>query len=278
MKKWFLLMVFMSFVFIGGCGSGNMFEGQEGKLTAEAKKFATSSDLDSGNYTSVLSDPNANPTDYAAAAMGAAGLDPVKLIQTLNDVASGTNQTDLSAVVSSIKIDTSKLDELQTAKDKLKEALGCDVQGVNCTNEDPDLKLQLALTSLTSTLTAVAQVGENLGVANLDLSDGLSETEAAAIGTKIESIPTADLATLLVVNTTGTGSASTLLTDVVSDDVSNIVNNLDALPSGSDLRTVLNDSMQGTDGLNKDGSKNAEGNPTISATEISSYYSNILGK
>lgn len=271
MKKWFLLMVFMSFVFIGGCGSGNMFEGQEGKLTAEAKKFATSSALDSGDYASVLSDPNANPTDYAAAAMGAAGLDPVKLIQTLNDVASGTNQTDLSAVVSSIKIDTTKLDELQTAKDKLKEALKNDP-------DNSDLKLQVALTSLTSTLTAVAQVGENLGVANLDLSDGLSETEAAAIGTSIGSIPTADLATKLVVDTTGTGSASTLLTDVVSDDVSNIVNNLDALPSGSDLRTVLNDSMQGTDGLNKDGSKNAEGNPTISATEISSYYSNILGK
>lgn len=272
MKKWFLLMVSLTLVSTGGCGSGNMFEGQEGKLTAEAKKFATSAALDSGDYASILSDPsNANPTDYAAAAMGAAGLDPVKLIQTLNDVASGTNKTDLSAVVSSIKIDTTKLDELQTAKDKLKEALVTDP-------DNKDLKLQIALTSLTSTLTAVAQVGENLDVANLDLSDGLSETEAAAIGTKIGSIPTADLATSLVVNTTGTGSASTLLTDVVSDDVSNIVNNLEALPSGSELRTVLNDSMQGTDGLNKDGSKDAKGNPTISATEISSYYSNILGK
>ncbi|MEK6545639.1 MAG: hypothetical protein AABZ28_03810 [Nitrospinota bacterium] len=272
MKKWFLLMVSLTFGFIGGCGSGNMFEGQEGKLTAEAKKFATSSALDSGDYASILSDPsNANPIDYAAAAMGAAGLDPVKLIQTLTDVASGTNKTDLSAVVNSIKIDTNALDELQTAKDKLKEALVTDP-------DNSDLKLQVALTSLTSTLTAVAQVGENLGVANLDLSDGLSETEAAAIGTKIGSIPTADLATSLVVNTTGTGSPATLLTDVVSDDVSNIVNNLDALPSGSNLRTVLNDSMQGEQGLNKDGSKDTKGNPTISATEISSYYSNILGK
>ncbi|HLA47841.1 MAG: hypothetical protein A3I04_02605 [Nitrospinae bacterium RIFCSPLOWO2_02_FULL_39_110] len=271
MKKWFLLMVSLILVSTGGCGSGNMFEGQEGKLTAEAKKFATSAALDSGDYASILSDPsNANPTDYAAAAMGAAGLDPVKLIQTLNDVASGTNKTDLSAVVSSIKIDTSALDELKTAKDKLKEALVTDP-------DNSDLKLQIALTSLTSTLTAVAQVGENLGVANLDLSDGISETEAAAIGTKIGSIPTADLATSLLVNTTGTGN-TTLLTDVVSDDVSNIVNNLDALPSGSELRTVLNDSMQGTDGLNKDGSKDTKGNPTISATEISSYYSNILGK
>ncbi|HAP66282.1 MAG TPA: hypothetical protein DCQ99_00335 [Nitrospinae bacterium] len=255
MKKLFLM--FAALLIITGCGD-SLFSGMENKNSSEATNFDVAKKLDNGDYNWILNNPDkANATDYSAAAMGAAGLDPVKLIQTLNDVAAGGSNNDLTAVLSSISIDTTKLDELQTAKDKLAEELA-----KNPT--DPDLNLQLVMTSLTSTITAIALAGQE--VANVNVTNGISDTEATSIANTVINNPQID--------TDGDGVNDTAIATLVAEDVTNVVT---ALPNAnlgtdSDLNQVLTQTSQGS------GSINYDGTGSVTATDVSNYLTNVIGQ
>jgi len=255
MKKLFLM--FAALLIITGCGD-SLFSGMENKNSSEATNFDVAKKLDNGDYNWILNNPDkANATDYSAAAMGAAGLDPVKLIQTLNDVAAGGSNNDLTAVLSSISIDTTKLDELQTAKDKLAEELA-----KNPT--DPDLNLQLVMTSLTSTITAIALAGQ--GVTDVNVTNGISDTEATSIANTVINNPQID--------TDGDGVNDTAIATLVAEDVTNVVT---ALPNAnlgtdSDLNQVLTQTSQGS------GSINYDGTGSVTATDVSNYLTNVIGQ
>ena len=260
MKKRALFLSLLSLAFIAGCGE-NSFKGQEDKNSTEAKQFDISAQLDTGNYEAVINDPNATATDYAAAAMGEAGLDPVSLIQAMNDISTDPNITENDlGPVTSIPISPTALDELQTAKDKLATELAANPTA-------PDLNFQMTLTSLTSTLTALAQVGTENSVTGFDPSDGISSTEADALGNYIAANTTVQ------VDTDGDGSADTSLVTIIAEDVANIVNTLPNanLGTGSDLNTVLTDATQGLGSINYDGAG------TVSATDIANYLNLVLG-
>lgn len=268
MNKQALLLSLLSLCLIAGCGE-NIFEEQESKGTTEAQQFNISSNLDSGNYQAVLNDPDATATEYAEAAMGLAGLDPVGLIKAMNDAAAADSSNDLSTVTS-LAINPDALDELQTAEDKLSEEL-------TANPTDPDLNFQMTLTSVTSTITALAQVGQNNNISytdstgqtqTFDATDGISELEATALGNYIVSNPTVQ------VDTDGDGVADTSLVTVIAEDVANVVNTLPNanLGTGSDLNTVLTETTQGANSIDYDG------NGTVSATDISNYLTQILGK
>ena len=255
MKKLFLM--FAALLIITGCGD-SLFSGMENKNSSEATNFDVAKKLDNGDYNWILNNPDkANATDYSAAAMGAAGLDPVKLIQTLNDVAAGGSNNDLTAVLSSISIDTTKLDDLQTAKDKLAEELA-----KNPT--DPDLNLQLVMTSLTSTITAIALAGQ--GVTDVNVTNGISDTEATSIANTVINNPQID--------TDGDGVNDTAIATLVAEDVTNVVT---ALPNAnlgtdSDLNQVLTQTSQGS------GSINYDGTGSVTATDVSNYLTNVIGQ
>ncbi|KKR36574.1 MAG: Protein RecA [Candidatus Nomurabacteria bacterium GW2011_GWE2_40_10] len=97
--------------------------------------------------------------------MGAAGLNPADLIDALNNIAKQSSTNDLSSVMS-ISINPEFLDELQSAKEKLEDEMDCEnnPDGAKCL--DPNLNFQLVMTSLTSTVTAIAQVGGDASVLN----------------------------------------------------------------------------------------------------------------
>lgn len=289
MKKRALFLSLLSLAFIAGCGE-NSFEGQEDKNTPEAKQFDISQALDTGDYATVLNDPNASATDYAAAAMGEAGLDPVSLIQAMNEVSRcaqtptpsdcTTTTTDDLGTVTNLPLDPAALDELQTAKDKLATELAANPT-------DPDLNFQMTLTSLTSTLTALAQVGQtNSGsiTGGFDPTDGISTTEATNLATYItNNITQFSDPTVKQVDTNGDGTADTSLVDLLAGDVANVVTTLpDAgLGAGSDLNTVLNDATNTNTGLNYGCATDASGNclttDTVTATDISNYLNCVLG-
>ena len=256
MKKGFLILV--ALFIAAGCGT-NMFEGMEDKNTTEATASEVIMKLDSGNYDWVLANPDkANATDYAAAAMGAAGLNPTELVNALNDIAVSVTQNDLGAVTS-ISIDTSALDKLQTAKEKLTEELLANPG-------DPDLSFQMVLTSITSTITAIAKVGEG-NVTNFDPSNGIDTTEATLLGNYIAANPGKQ------VDTDGDDSPDTSLLTVIAEDVGNAVVALpDANLGASDLNEVLTDVTQGQ------GSLDYDGDGTVENTAISDYLNNVLGQ
>jgi len=275
MKKLALLLSLLSVVFIAGCGE-NIFEGQEDKNTTEAERLNISDDLDSGNYLAVLNNQDATATEYAAAAMGLAGLDPVGLIQAMNDAATAGTTGDLGPVTSLV-LDPAALDELQTAKDKLAAELAANPT-------DPDLNFQMTLTSLTSTLTALAEVGQtNSGsIGGFDLSDGISTTEATNLGNFIAT--NGDQAVSVDVKDSNGNDLPDTLANLIAIDVANVVNTLPNanLGSSSDLNQILTEATSQPGGLNYTCSdiNPADGvcdDTTVTAADISNYLTNVLG-
>lgn len=265
MKKLALLLSLLSVVFIAGCGE-NIFEGQEDKNTTEAERFDISDDLDSGNYLSVLNNPDATATEYAEAAMGLAGLDPVSLIQAMNDIAETGNQNDLGAITS-LPINPDALQYLQEAEDMLSSEQQAACSADPNSQECHDLSFQMTLTSLTSTIAAVAQVGQE-NVSGFNATDGISETEATNLGNYIAGTPTAE------VDANGDGTADTSLVTILDSDVTNVVSTLpnSGLGADSDLYQVLSETTQGQGSLNYDGTG------SVSSTDISNYLTTVLGQ
>lgn len=266
MNRIVFLLITITLLISTGCG-GNFFESIENKNSSEAKEIDISKKLDSGDYDAILNDPDANALDYAAAAMGAAGLNPADLIDALNNIAKQSSTNDLSSVAS-IPINPEFLDELQTAKEKLEEEMDCEnnPEGTKCL--DPNLNFQLVMTSLTSTVTAIAQVG---GDASVDASDGIDETEAVNISNYLVSNPTAK------VDTNGDGDTddpedSSLVTLIANDmvDVGGALPNSD-LGTESELNDVLTETTQGQ------GSINYDGQGDVTDTDVSNYLRCVLG-
>lgn len=284
MKKRALFLSLLSLTFIAGCGE-NAFKGQEDKNSTEAQQFDRVADLNSGNYEAVLSDPNATASEYAAAALGQAGLDPVKLMDSITqitqdaDAGTGT-QNDIGAITEIIAIDPAALTYLQEAKDKLQQEIAATDPA------DPsyaDLNFQLALTSLTSTVTALAQVGENsLGLGSFDASNGIDATEADALGQFLSNPANQNVTVTVDVNGDNIVNASDTLISLIANDVANLVDiavndraNLDDETTGTtnDINAVLTEVTQGTGSLNYDGSIDG----IVSGTDISNYLTNVLG-
>lgn len=266
MKKLALLLSLLSVVFIAGCGE-NIFEGQEDKNTTEAERFDISDDLDSGNYLSVLNNPDATATEYAEAAMGLAGLDPVGLVKAMNDMAESNDENDLSAVTS-LSINPDALQYLQEAEDMLSSEQQAACAADPNSQECHDLSFQMTLTSLTSTITALAQVGQE-NVSGFDATDGgISDAEATALGNYIAAN------TAVQVDTNGDDTADTSLVTIIDSDVTNVVTTLpnSGLGADSDLYQVLSETTQGLWSLNYDDTG------SVSPTDISNYLTNVLGQ
>lgn len=260
MNRIVFLLITITLLISAGCG-GNFFEGLENKNSSEAKEIDISKKLDSGDYDSILNDPDANPLDYAAAAMGAAGLNPADLIDALNNIANQSLTNDLSSVAS-IPINPEYLDELQTAKKLLEEEMGCEENpdGTKCL--DPNLNFQLVMTSLTSTITAIAQVD-----ASINTSDGIDETEAGDISNFLIKNPGAQ------VDTDGDSIPDTSLALVIANDMVDVGGSLPKadLGTNSELNTVLTETTQG------EGSINYDGQGDVTETDVSNYLQCVLG-
>lgn len=261
-QGFYLFLIILAFVF-SGCGT-NVFEGIESKDTEEANAFDVSKKLDSGDYKWILDNPDkVNATDYAAAAMGYAGLDSDSLITALNDMADEEKNNNLSAVTSlSIKPDA--LPYLQEAKKKLENELLANP-------EDPELNFQMVLTSLTSTITALAQVGQD-SVGGFDSTDGISNSEAVALGNYIVTYPGVNVN--VDTNNDGLVNANDTLVSLVAGDVSSIETCLPKAQLGSEsaLNEVLQETTQGEDSIDYNG------DGTVTAPDISNYLISILGQ
>lgn len=265
MKKRALFLSLLSLIFIAGCG-GNVFEGQEDKGSTEAKQFDISEKLDSGDYLAVLNDPNATATDYAAAAMGLAGFDPVDLIQAMNDAASGEGTSNDLSAVTALNINPYALQYLQEAEELLSSEQQAACFANSSSQECQDLSFQMTLTSLTSTITAMAQVGQE-NVFGFDATDGISEAEATTLGDYVTD--NADVQ----VDTDGDGAGDTSLVAVVAGDIVNVIY---ALPNAglgdtSDLKEVLTDATTGPEGIDP-------GGDGVSPTDISNYLTSVIGQ
>ena len=262
MNRILILLITIILFITAGCG-GNFFEGLENKNSSEAKEIDISKKLDSGDYDAILNNPNASALDYAAAAMGAAGLNPADLLDALNNMAEQSSTNDLSSVVS-ISINPEFLDELQSAKEKLEDEMDCEnnPDGAKCL--DPNLNFQLVMTSLTSTVTAIAQVG---GDASVDTSDGISETEAVNISNYLVANPGAQ------VDTDGDNAPDTSLALVIANDMVDVGGSLPNADLGtdSDLNEVLTETTQG------EGSINYDGQGDVTETDVSNYLQCVLG-
>ena len=262
MNRILILLITIILFITAGCG-GNFFEGLENKNSSEAKEIDISKKLDSGDYDGILNNPDANALDYAAAAMGAAGLNPADLIDALNNIAKQSSTNDLSSVMS-ISINPEFLDELQSAKEKLEDEMDCEnnPDGAKCL--DPNLNFQLVMTSLTSTVTAIAQVG---GDASVDTSDGISETEAVNISNYLVANPGAQ------VDTDGDNAPDTSLALVIANDMVDVGGSLPNADLGtdSDLSEVLTETTQG------EGSINYDGQGDVTETDVSNYLQCVLG-
>lgn len=254
--------LFMAFLivsaFLAGCGT-NAFQSMDDKNSDEATALETTKRLDSRNYDAILADPDsANATDYAAAAMGAAGLDPVDLISTLTDIADSINKNDLSSITA-LNLNPDAFDELQAAKTKLEAELNCP-SGPKC--KDPDLNFQLVMTSLTSTITAIAQVGGN---AAITVTDGITPAEAVSIASLITTSPQVD--------TNGDGTTDTNLVTLIANGVVNVGESLPNadLGTNSELNNVLTDTTTGPRSLNYDGTGN------VSDQDVTKYLNCVIG-
>lgn len=258
MKK--ISLILISLLIAAGCGT-NVFEGLDDKDSKEAMDLEISRRLDSGDsgdYQWILDNPDkVNATDYAAAAMGKAGLDPTELIDALNDISQqSTDGTNDLGAVASLPINPDALDEIQTAKEKLEEELAANPT-------DPDLNFQMVMLSLSSAVTALGQVGQ--GLTGVTVTDGISPTEATIIGDNVTDSTTVD--------TNGDGTDETALTELLTEDIGNVITSLQYADLGaSDLNQVLTDTTQGTGGM--DG--NSDG--TVTSQEISTYLTDVLGQ
>lgn len=269
MKKLVLLSALSLFLAVG-CG--------EDKGSAEAKRFETAKNLDSGNYQAVLSDPNANATDFAAAAMVAAGLDPVDLVKQLNTTASttaGTTSGDLGAVTQ-IPINPDNLHYLVDAENKLNAEIASKCSGMTTTTvtqECKDLNFQQTVTSLTTTITALAQVGKENNVSGFNPADGISQAEATNLANFIAN---QCLTSCPTVNTGA--SAPVNIVTVVANDVATIAGTTGTIGAlalsglgGSELETTLSSITTGTNSINPTGG-------TVTSSDITAYLNTNFAK
>lgn len=252
--------LFMAFLiisaFLAGCGT-NAFQSMDDKNSKEAEALETTKKLDDRNYDAILADPDsANATDYAAAAMGAAGLDPVDLISTLTDIADSVNKNDLSAITA-LSLNPDALDELQTAKEKLEAELANDP-------DNEDLNFQMVMTSLTSTITAIAQLG---GSANITTTDGIDSADATGLATYLTNNPTAQ------VDTDGDGTTDTSIVTLIANDIVNVGESLPNANLGTDseLNQVLTDATTGP------GSINYDDTGSVSDQDVTNYLNCVIG-
>ncbi|MDP2167398.1 MAG: hypothetical protein Q8J64_03590 [Thermodesulfovibrionales bacterium] len=248
---------------LSGCGS-NMYEGLDDKDTKEARQLEVVKHLDSGDYQWLLDRPSeVSATDYSAAAMGLAGLKPTELIKSLNNMSTGI-KNDLSPVAA-LSINPDALGYLVEAKKKL-------IAERASKPDDPELNFQLTMTSLVSSLTALAQVGI-ANVAGFNPRDGISQSEAATLGNFVAANPNAG------VNADVDGDGSITGADTLVVLVANDVTAINAalpksqLGSGSDMSQVLTSVTGSLDAPN-----GVSDGPGVTAGDISSYLKNIFGK
>lgn len=252
--------LFMAFLiisaFLAGCGT-NAFQSLDKKNSDEAVALETTKKLDNRNYDAILSDPGtANATDYAAAAMGKAGLDPVDLIKTLTNIADSINKNDLSAVTA-LSLNPDALSALQTAKTKLIAEIANDPT-------NPDLNFQMVMTSLTSTITAISQLGDS---ASVDATNGIDSSDATAIATFLSANPTA------MVDTDGDGITDTSVVTLIANDIVNVGTSLPNanLGTNSELNNVLTDATTGPKSINYDGTG------SVSDQDVTNYLKCVIG-
>lgn len=221
MKKTFLYSSLIVFLLAaGGCGQ-NMLQGMEDKESGDAQQYAALKSLDSGDFLDVLSacdEGTADPLDCSAAALGAAGLDPLDVARQLNDLIDSAATGDISAIGTLEGLDPAYLDEIHDANSQLAEE--CETTG------DQDACSQLVVTSIAEVVMAIAQVGDNNAV---DVADGISAEEADTIADLIASSPT------VLVDTDGDGIPDvTPILDVIETAALDIINNINDSPFGDE--------------------------------------------
>ena len=224
MKKTFLYSSLIIVLFAAaGCGQ-NILKGMEDKESGDAQQYAALKSLDSGYFLEVLKacdEGKADPLDCSAAALGAAGLDPLEIARQLNDQIDDLD-TSASGEISTIgglsNLDPSLLDEIHEANVQLAEE--CETTG------DDDVCSQLVVTSLAEIVIAIAQVGDTDD--RIDLTDGIDEKEADIIADLIT-----ESTTVLAEDTDGDGNLDeTPILDVIGNAALYIINNINDSPFG----------------------------------------------
>lgn len=270
MKKTFLyssLFIFLLTTF--GCGQ-NILKGMEDKGSNDAKQYSALKSLDAGSFQEVLSacdEGTADPLDCSAAALGAAGLDPLAVARQLNDLIGTTATGDISAIGTLSGLDPSYLDEIHDSNVQLADE--CQTTG------NQDACSQLVVTSIAEVVIAIAQVGDDNGI-NVD--DGISAAEADTIATLISSNPT------VLVDTNGDGTLeATPILDVIGSDALYIINNINDSPFGdtngdgtadTELGQVIEDQVSTIGGADcSPGSTSCQ----VTAAELQSYLQNQYG-
>ena len=271
MKKTFLYSsLILLLLMTMGCGQ-NILKGMEDKGSNNAQQYAALKSLDSGDFLDVLracDAGEADPLDCSAAALGAAGLDPIEVAKQLNDLIGSTATGDISAIGSLAGLDPSYLDEIHDANIELAEK--CEA------TNDEDACSQLVVTSIAEVVMAIAQVGEN----NLiNVEDGIDSGEADTIADLIASAPT------VLVDTNGDGTLdATPILDVIETDALYIINNINDSPFGdadgngtadTELGQVIEEQVQTIGGA--DCAVESITPCTVTAAELESYLDTQYG-
>ncbi|RMG61193.1 MAG: hypothetical protein D6713_00880 [Deltaproteobacteria bacterium] len=247
MKRWGALIVILTFLAVS-CG-GSIFEGLEDKSSQEARRLEVAKLLDEGNYDAVLSYPGVSPLDYAAAAMGKAGLDTTNLLNSLIDMAQSTSTNDLSPVTEFFPLNPDALPYLEEAKRRLGDALTSDPF-------DEDLNFQMTILCLTDVVVELGRAIEEYGVGTP--RDGISPAEAGNLADAIlnDSTPNYDEIDILRISDDVVGIAFDYLPDA-------------GLGINSDLRQTI-DSVSAT-------IRGYDNNPDdVSTTDVVMYLQQIL--
>ncbi len=253
-----------------GCGQ-NVLKGMEDKESDSAQRYAALKSLDSGDFQGVLSacdTGTADPLDCSAAALGAAGLDPLDVARQLNDLIDSAATGDISGIASLAGLDPSYLDEIHDANAGLSEE--CESTG------NDDVCSQLVVTAVAEVVIAIAQVGADNGIT---VDDGISAAEADIIAGLLTDTTTVS------VDTNGDGTPEdTPVIDVIETDALYIINNINDSPFGdtdgdgtadTELGQVIEDQIETIGGA--DCSVGSSAPCTVTAAELESYLQNQYG-
>ena len=264
-------MFVAALVFLAGCGS-NMLEFAADKNSGAAKREAAQIFIDSGDYDAAIAVlasicPNLScagdddAQQFAAAYMGAAGLDVLNLVkqadQNSGSSAQGADFTAVSGLLPAITAaNFTKIDSAVTLLS-------------NIGNKTDDQLLQLSIAQLTAAVIAVGQAGGG----GFD-SDGIPNDCGGDCGL-------IDVAALIINETLTTADGSTVTVgDYVATQISRAVLNVTSITAlvDSDISDQINDLAADMQGSTASTCDTGGGTPSgdLTLTDIDNYLQNCI--
>ena len=204
-----------SLLLLAGC---NSIQGLDSgaKDSDQSREYQNRLNLDQGNYDAILNAPlgSVNPLDYAAAAMGAAGIDTQTMLDLVTAGPSGTaNSTALSGL--SFSASPADAQNLSNAVTQLNQALQADPNNTQ-------LQAQAAFASMVLLGSGVAQVTGSSQPTPADINNAFTANANPNIsvgGNSVSATVLASQAIAGMINGAGALAGSTSMVDSLAQSI-----------------------------------------------------------